>query len=136
MKQYVCECGQLFDNPQKFNGHKRHCKDHAAAVGKEEILRQADVRAAETGRTKGRSKVEARAQKKLIEDETKLNIWIQEKHQCERCGVIMNTKFASGRFCSITCAHARPQSDLTKQNISIGVRAADRAKPIHSHKRQ
>ena len=31
---YKCECGKEFDNAQKFNGHKSHCKVHLAAVGK------------------------------------------------------------------------------------------------------
>ena len=31
---YICECGKEFDNPQKFNGHKTHCKIHLACVGK------------------------------------------------------------------------------------------------------
>ena len=28
MKTYTCICGQVFDNPQKFNGHKQGCVIH------------------------------------------------------------------------------------------------------------
>lgn len=31
---YVCECGKEFNNAQKFNGHKSHCKVHLIAAGK------------------------------------------------------------------------------------------------------
>ena len=31
---HICECGKEFDNAQKFNGHKSHCKVHLKAVGK------------------------------------------------------------------------------------------------------
>ena len=31
---FTCECGQEFDNPQKFNGHKSHCEVHLKAVNK------------------------------------------------------------------------------------------------------
>ena len=27
-KEYRCICGKVFDNPQKFNGHKQGCKEH------------------------------------------------------------------------------------------------------------
>jgi len=27
-KEYRCICGKVFDNPQKFNGHKSNCKEH------------------------------------------------------------------------------------------------------------
>ena len=27
-KEYHCICGKIFDNPQKFNGHKQGCKEH------------------------------------------------------------------------------------------------------------
>lgn len=28
MKNYICICGKVFDNPQKFNGHKQGCIIH------------------------------------------------------------------------------------------------------------
>lgn len=28
MKQYECVCGKIFNDPQKFNGHKSNCKIH------------------------------------------------------------------------------------------------------------
>lgn len=34
MKKYFCECGKEFNDPQKFNGHKSHCKIHMEACGK------------------------------------------------------------------------------------------------------
>ena len=27
-KEYKCICGKIFDNPQKFNGHKQGCSIH------------------------------------------------------------------------------------------------------------
>lgn len=35
MAEYTCECGEHFNDPQKFNGHKSHCSIHLQAIGKE-----------------------------------------------------------------------------------------------------
>ena len=28
IKQYICECGKIFENAQSYNGHKSHCIIH------------------------------------------------------------------------------------------------------------
>lgn len=33
---YICECGETFDKPNNFNGHKSHCKVH---LGKKTLFR-------------------------------------------------------------------------------------------------
>ena len=47
-KTYTCICGKIFDNPQKFNGHKSNCKVHKQNKGnyeqRQEQLRQQNVR--------------------------------------------------------------------------------------------
>lgn len=35
MKEYKCECGQIFSDPQKYNAHKSHCQIHHQIIGKE-----------------------------------------------------------------------------------------------------
>lgn len=37
MKEYCCKCGKKFDNPQKFNAHKSHCRIH---LGEERYIKQ------------------------------------------------------------------------------------------------
>ena len=37
---FICECGKTFISSRSFNGHKSHCKVHAAATGNlEELLK-------------------------------------------------------------------------------------------------
>lgn len=121
MKQYICTCGCTFDNPQKFNGHKRHCLVHAKLTGKAEHLHEADIQAAKTGREKGKSKITQRQEEKNIKDQAALVEWIQAKHTCKKCGKIMTEKFGSGIFCSRSCANSHNHSQETRERISKGV---------------
>ena len=124
MKTYTCICGFSCENSQKFNGHKRHCKEHLTATGKYDLMREADKRAAATGR-KGRAKAS-----KIKKQEAKINtldIWISEQHCCEKCGKIMTEKFGSGKFCSRSCANSRTHSAETKLKIGIKFATVTRA---------
>lgn len=58
---------------------------------------------------------------------TELEKWILEKHKCEKCGKVMTEKFASGRFCSRSCANSRTHSKETKEKIG---------NTIHNNKKQ
>lgn len=107
---YICECGKSFDNPQKFNAHKRHCLLHAEACGKVEKFRIADTTAARKASAAASSK---RNQKKReIQD-----LWISEKHCCEKCGKVMTKKYGTGRFCSQSCANSHANSGPKPNSI-------------------
>lgn len=111
-KIYICECGKTFDNPQKFNGHKRHCLIHAEELGKLEKIKAADKVAA--------NKASAIASLKRKEEaENALQIWIDEKHTCKRCGKVMTEKWGSGTFCSRSCSNSRNNSGPQKQTIEV-----------------
>ena len=119
---YKCECGKEFDNPQKFNGHKRHCVIHLENTHKlekmkksEEFLKLQSYKALK----------EKSLENKKIKEELKLKElikWISEKHTCEKCGKIMTEKFGSGRFCSRNCANSRSHSVEIKNKISNSVK--------------
>ena len=108
---YKCECGKEFYNPQSFNGHKSRCIIHHKIKNNydnwshnNKVMRQKGV---------------ATQKKNLnIIRESIINIWISEKHECERCGKIMTEKFGSGRFCSKSCANKKEHSNATKIKIS------------------
>lgn len=118
-KEYICVCGKTFNNPQSFNGHKCHCKEHyIQKYGSEnkyyEILNN-QITYIRKGSV---SRSDRNKQKKQQE----LKQWISEKHACEKCGKIMNEKFRSGRFCCISCANSHKHSEETKQKISKGIK--------------
>lgn len=111
-KEYVCICGDVFNNPQKFNGHKSHCKQHQN--NKHGSLDVYNIRKLETS-TKCKSFWDSYKNDALVQ-------WINEKHVCEKCGKVMTEKFGSGRFCSRSCANSRDHSETTKERISTGVK--------------
>jgi hypothetical protein len=45
--------------------------------------------------------------------------------KCEKCGIDIDGKYGSGRFCSKSCANSRTHSEQTKINISNGVRNSE-----------
>ena len=114
-KEYLCTCGKVFTNPQSFNGHKRHCKEHLLLVGKLGKIEKADRLAATNAAQASR----VFHNKKSAE---KLNQWISEKHTCEKCGKVMVEKFGSGRFCSRSCANGHTKSDTSKIKVSETLR--------------
>lgn len=118
MKEYKCICGKIFDNPQKFNGHKQGCSEHI-------ISKYGSLEAYYT--IKNRNHDRGRKVKERIEGlKTKqLEIWIQEKHICERCGKVMTERWGSGRFCSRKCANSHTQSEECKQKISKTVNSKE-----------
>ena len=114
-KEYVCECGKIYTNPQSYNGHKRHCKIHLLKSGKLDKILDADKRAAlHTSQTQKRQHQEKK--------QKELNQWVSEKHTCEKCGKVMIEKFGSGRFCSKSCANGHKKSDESKIKVSESLR--------------
>ena len=114
-KEYVCECGKTYTNPQSYNGHKRHCKTHLLKSGKLDKLLDSYKRAAlHTSQTQKRQYQEKK--------QKELNQWISEKHTCEKCGKVMTEKFGSGRFCSKSCANGHKKSDESKIKVSETLR--------------
>lgn len=110
---FKCECGKEFEKANSFNGHKSHCKIHLEAVGKldaynvrEIIYRQQLVK---------NQKFIATSKKEAINK--KLQLWLDTKPCCEKCGKVMIEKFGSGRFCSRACANSRKHSDETKVKL-------------------
>lgn len=114
-KEYICDCGKIYDNPQSFNGHKSHCKVHLMNTGRLHIRENVD----NTNGVKTRSTFKHKAD---IRKQTELDVWISEKHICEYCGNLMDLKWGSGRFCSRSCANHHPQSKQTRDKISSGLR--------------
>lgn len=109
-KEYICDCGKIYNNPQSFNGHKSHCKTHLTNTGRLHIRENVD----NTNGIKTRSTFKQKAD---IRKQTELDIWISEKHVCEKCGKLMTIKYATGRFCSQSCANSKPQSAETRAKI-------------------
>lgn len=112
LKKYVCECGKEFDNPQKFNGHKSHCKIHLGSKY-EKILANDIINI--TKATKVRS------ERIKIKKQQELQKWISEHHTCEKCGKIMTEKFGSGRFCSRSCANSKERSIESRYKTSLSL---------------
>ena len=110
-KIYRCICGKEFTAPNSFNGHKSHCKQHQ--ISKYKTLDVYKQRVINTS-TKC-----AEHQKRT--HEVNLATWVSEQHTCETCGKVMLEKFATGRFCSKSCANTRAHSDSTKKQISLSV---------------
>lgn len=112
MSNLTCICGAEFDNSQKFNSHKSHCKEHY--LHKYGSLAEYEAHKAAKHKALGAAlHLKAETEKQL-----KLDAWVAEQHKCERCGEVMTTKFGSGRFCSRACANARELSAETKAKIS------------------
>ena len=122
---YICECGAEFEHPQKFNGHKGHCKVHLAAVGKLDVYVDRQARASATGRAANNAKRAQKKQQVLID-------WLTTDPKCSRCGVLMTEKFGSGKFCSRACANAREHSVETKQRIRQGVAGQAQSKHLEA----
>lgn len=114
-KEYVCECGKKFSSSQSFNGHKSGCKiHHLAKYGNLDVLATRYKVVAEKCSITNKSNADRIKQNKL-------DIWLSEKHICERCGKVMTEKFGSGRFCSRACANSREHSDEVKDKIKVSM---------------
>lgn len=110
MKTYTCICGKVFDNPQKFNGHKQGCVIHITNK-----YGTYDNYLAIKNRNHNKGKIiHERSQ---LKKEAERDSWIAEKHICERCGKLMTEKYGSGRFCSHSCANRRPHSQASKEKL-------------------
>ena len=111
VKKYICECGREFNNPQAFNGHKSHCKVH-------QQLKHGDLDYLQDSNKKREHSHSITASIKKQEKTCKeLELWISEKHTCEKCGKIMTEKYGSGRFCCRSCANSHEMSENTKAKI-------------------
>lgn len=121
-KKFICVCGAEFDNAQKFNSHKSHCKEHY-------LHKYGDLAEYNTHKSaKHEAAKFALHTKANAIKQDKLDLWISEQHKCERCGKVMTEKFGSGRFCSRACANARDLSDETKEKISKSLSKPEKLK--------
>lgn len=108
-KEFVCICGRIFDNPQSFNGHKGHCKEHQLdKYGNLDVYNKNRERTL-NNQAKGIETLSKRAKENK---DAKIEQWRAENHTCEHCGKLMTVKFGSGRFCSRVCANSRIQTDI------------------------
>lgn len=108
-KSYTCICGKIFDNPQKFNGHKANCKAHL-------LNKYGNLDSYTESRKRGAKKLSAyRTQIGETNKLTKFDQWLSEQHTCELCGKVMTAYYGSGRFCSVLCAKSFATKD--KRNI-------------------
>lgn len=113
MKEYWCECGQKFDNPQVCNAHKSHCRIH---LGEEKYIKQLQHMKKMTG-----IRAKQQLEQSKIKRKKELDEWVEEKHRCECCGKVMIEKYASGRFCCKACANTRHWKQEDKDKIRQGV---------------
>lgn len=120
-KDYICECGRRFENPQQFNGHKSNCQIHQ--INKHGSLDLFSSRHKNSATKISESLKQFHKDKKQRESEQ----WILEQHICEKCGTIMTEKFGSGRFCCRECANSRERSEQTKLKISMSVKNSEKS---------
>lgn len=135
-KIYTCECGKTFTKPNSFNGHKSGCKQHMLAVGKLESLQERNTKL--SVKQKQYQKQERIKREQL--NEISLKLWVEEQHRCEHCGKIMTQKFASGRFCSKSCANYRSHNSQTilkiKENVINSEKFSAHLKEIQQKKHE
>lgn len=117
---YICECGKEFTNSQSFNGHKCHCTIHRQFNN---TLDAWNIVQRERAKSISRSLKKASENKRLASFEK----WLSEHHTCELCGKVMTDRYASGRFCSRSCANTRHLS-----NTKIGV-SGKRVRKYYRH---
>ena len=118
-KEYVCDCGRIFNAPNAFNGHKASCDVHLLKkYGNLDSKKDKIRRSIETLKKTNESN------RKVIQ-KAKLEKWISEKHKCEKCGKIMTTFFGTGRFCSSKCANSRTWTDADKKKKSLSYKKHD-----------
>ena len=119
---YTCECGKSFDDPQSYNGHKTHCREHYLAVygtDKKYIEnKQLDLNKIEKMNIARRSQAIKFKEAKKLE----LDKWIAEQHKCEKCGKIMTEKYGSGRFCCRSCSNSKQHSEDSKLKTSLSLK--------------
>ena len=118
-KEYICECGKVFNNPQSFNGHKSLCKEHYlykyGNLDRYNTNRDTFIRNA----NKGSKQNSVKCRNKKAET---LTIWLEGQHKCESCGKTMTEFYGSGRFCCQSCANSKSHSKETKKKISESIR--------------
>lgn len=116
---YICKCGKAFDKPQSYNAHLSNCRvnlgdeKYLARLTKNKInLAKGSKRRAELQL----QKTEEKYQKEKLE-------WESTTHYCERCGKKLphnyEDRYATGRFCSKSCANARDHSEETLRKIAL-----------------
>lgn len=104
---YQCKCGKQFEKVQSLHGHQSMCRIH---LGEERWAKRQKI-CQDTMRSIVRTQVEDR----IFKEQEELNKWISEEHRCEMCNKIMTEKYASGRFCSVSCSKAYSALSNNKQ---------------------
>lgn len=110
---YKCICGKEFEKVQALHGHQSHCKIN---LGEERLSQKKSL-----DEYKIQKMVEGTKKRCASIKQSKIELWISEKHTCEKCGKVMTEKYASGRFCSKSCSKsfsALSNNDQRKSNLS------------------
>lgn len=98
--KYICVCGKEFKSVKSLSAHKSSCKEWY--LKRDENLDKYYLRL-ENHKNKmidfGLQLSVKNLEVRNARERSKLEVWVNEKHTCERCGHIMTEKFGSGRFC-------------------------------------
>lgn len=136
-KKYTCICGKQFQNPQSFNAHKSHCRQHLINKYGENYY---NLQYLSRQRDSSLHANSAKLNKIQKIRENELSKWIAEKHTCVCCGKVMTSKYGSGKFCSRKCANTRKMDLSTKLKISETLRQreltpSEKAKIVENSKK-
>lgn len=110
-KEYICICGKEFKSQKSLSAHMASCKEHY-------LQRDGNLDNYNKRYLNMKNSKIARDKKLGICKAENLKQWLKEEHRCECCGKLMTKKFATGRFCSQSCANTRTHSQETKDKIS------------------
>lgn len=117
-----CICGKSFKSVKSLSAHKASCKQYyLSRDGNLDIYNARHQHLIEMGKKSGKIIGEKRRNATMQHRQMTEQMWKDEKHKCERCGMVMEKKFGSGRFCSRFCANSKSHSMQTKQKIRNGV---------------
>lgn len=111
LKIYTCECGKVFHSKQALGGHQSCCRIHLGEGKYIERLKQRKKACEKMNEINGFNKDYNNISPKTKNNPIRLQRWIDEQHQCERCGKIMTEFYGVGRFCSLHCANWRQGSE-------------------------
>lgn len=132
MKEYVCVCGRVCDNSQKFNGHRSQCKVYLLQkYGSEDYIKSRHDNISASAKRYAEATAEDRAHIKAAKQQAKLLSWLSTNPICENCGKAMTAYYGSGRFCSEACA----RSFTTKDNRDVINAKISKSMKCHNYSR-
>lgn len=132
MEEYVCVCGKVCDNSQKFNGHRSQCKVYLLQkYGSEDYIKTRHNNISASAKRYAVATAEDRARTKATKQQAKLLSWLSTNPICENCGKAMTAYYGSGRFCSEACARSFTTKDR-RAEINAHISAKLKQKSNHT----